>query len=324
MQGIAESEILEMAVKIQALQRGYTSPRNEKEIAKLVLSVEGLDLTRLKNAIDTGGDHSDLLELVYSDIDDKDIRAEILNHFVTRSAKFEKAPIRVLSDVDDTLYASLHDKRYPTSSLYPGVVTLHEELQAASFSEQSHVAALVLLTARPRDKMGVVERWTQRQMTRKGLPQVTVLSGTLFDLRSHEAMALRKFTNFQIYQELYPEYVFVFFGDSGQGDAILGRMMREQLPNRVVSILIHQVNDRLPEEGTRTFDTYFGASLSLLSLGLLDEAACARVYQSSLEHMEKIVFDSNQQMRAAKDALERELSRTSPFFLERVAALTAK
>lgn len=303
------TEIDKMAAKIHALQHGYTSARNEREIAKIILSVDGIDLTHLKNTIDRGGDHCDLLELVYSDIDNREIRAEILHHLKTRSAHFSRVPVRILSDVDDTLYASLHDKRYPTASLYPGVVALHEEIQSSAQWEDSPVAALVLLTARPRDKMGIVERWTQRQMLKKGLPEMTVLSGTLFDLRSHQAMADRKLVNFQMYQELYPEYEFLFFGDSGQGDALLGKMMMEQFAQRITAILIHQVNDRVLEDGLTTFETYLGAAIALRDRGLLERAACERIYKASLTHIEKIKFNTEEQKQRALESLARDHSR---------------
>lgn len=305
------TELSKMADRIHALQHGYTSRRNEKEIARLILSVDGMELTRLKNLIDQGGDHCDLLELVYSDIDDRDLRMEILNHFKTRSGEFLKPPLRVLSDVDDTLYASLHDKRFPNGTLYPGVVSLHEELQRATVADDSPIAALVLLTARPRDKMGVVERWTQRQMHRKGLPEMTVLSGTLFDLRSHTAMAKRKLRNFQMYQELYPEYRFVFFGDSGQGDSQLGTMMLDRFPTRIETVLIHQVNAKRLAPNLVAFSTYFEAATELHKRGLLEASACRRIYQKSLERLSKIRFRSEHQKQLAFNALAESFSKTT-------------
>lgn len=306
MSDIKLSEIPDVALRIQALQRGYTSPKDEREIAWLITSVEGMELTHLKNLIDRGGDHCDLLELLYSDIDDLTIRNEILNHIKNHSLKASVKPLRVLSDVDDTLYASLHDVRYPRGTLYPGVLSLHQELHKASLSNESLLAALILLTARPRDKFGVIERWTQRQMSKKGLPEVTVLSGTLFDLRSHQAMARRKLHNFGQYQELYPEYKFLFFGDSGQGDALLGQMMLEQYPDRVSKILIHQVNDRSTSDGMVSFQTYLGAARALNEASLLSREACQRIYEESLATTSAIEFDSPAQQERAIAALEKD------------------
>ena len=46
-------------------------------------------------------------------------------------------------------------------------------------------------------------------------------------------MAVKKLQNFELYQALYPEFDFIFVGDSGQGDVSLGTMLLEKFPDRV-------------------------------------------------------------------------------------------
>lgn len=51
-----------------------------------------------------------------------------------------------------------------------------------------------------------------------------------------------KFENFRKYATIYPEYDCVFFGDSSQGDALLGTKLLKSFPDRVKGVFIHDVN----------------------------------------------------------------------------------
>lgn len=51
-----------------------------------------------------------------------------------------------------------------------------------------------------------------------------------------------KMENFTRFASLYPEFKFVFFGDSGQGDALLAAKLLESFPGRVLGTFIHDVN----------------------------------------------------------------------------------
>jgi phosphatidate phosphatase APP1 len=50
-----------------------------------------------------------------------------------------------------------------------------------------------------------------------------------------------KLENFTRFAALYPEFQFVFFGDSGQGDALLASNLLHAFPNRVLGTFIHDV-----------------------------------------------------------------------------------
>jgi len=44
--------------------------------------------------------------------------------------------------------------------------------------------------------------------------------GSLYHVIGHGRIANRKFKNFEEYAQLYPEFHYVFIGDSGQGDGV--------------------------------------------------------------------------------------------------------
>ena len=277
---IKTKKIGEKAQQITALQRGYTSWGDESKIADILCGTRGEALTALKLQIDQGKDQYDLLELLYHDIDDLELRSKIITHFSTHSMKTdpENRKVRILSDIDDTLYASLNDPTYLRGTLYPGITVFHEELARQARHLDSDVTDLVLLTARPRDGLGLVERYTKRALSGQGMDKTVVLSGSLPALRSHLAMAHKKLENFSRYAELYPEFDFVFIGDSGQGDTTLGELLLRNHPERVRSILIHNLDGgTLSSQQVTAFQTYLGAANELHREGLLDASACHKV-----------------------------------------------
>lgn len=283
------------ADRIDSLQSGFTSAREEREIANLILHTRDDALTELKLRLDHGPEERDLLELLYHDIDDEIVREEILEHFRVHSPQVpsKKRRVRIISDIDDTLYASLNDPAYARGTLYPGVNSFHQELGSMARSQRSEIVDLILLTARPRDGLGLVERYTKRALSRRGLSHTVILSGSLAALRSHEAMAYKKLENFERYQALYPEFDFIFVGDSGQGDVSLGTLLLERFPDRVREVLIHNLDGgNMTNKGIFSFQTYLGAILILRDQGLASEGACLRVADAVRDDLAGVAFQS--------------------------------
>ena len=93
-------------------------------LCRLVPQCLSTDLTVLKNMLNEGGNRFNLHQLLFSALSPPS-RSTILSHFATEAASFSSLhshmPIKVLSDIDDTLLSSFLDKRYPKHVLYPGV-----------------------------------------------------------------------------------------------------------------------------------------------------------------------------------------------------------
>lgn len=58
-----------------------------------------------------------------------------------------------------------------------------------------------------------------------------------------------KLENFTRFASLYPEFKFVFFGDSGQGDALLASKLLQIFPEQVLGTFIHDVNPASSKTG---------------------------------------------------------------------------
>jgi len=202
----------------------------------------------------------------------------------------------------------------PKHTCYPGCLSFFQALDS-SWDAQSPMSNLVFLSARPHIYKSVAEERSYarfRDLVIQGRMHVcpTLLPGsvpsglwatvTYFFLRSvaWRPVAETKCRTFQHFMALYPEYDFVFFGDSGQGDLLMGQMLLEHqaaatAPNqlllansgaqpRLLAALIHEVKseefvlaqedadsrghdwrDRLRRSGLFLHKSYLGAALAL-------------------------------------------------------------
>ena len=302
---------------VNALQEGRTDRQREEALRNIFVGTGGADLTALKNSIDTGGDYRDLQQLIFTDIDDEEIRAEILAH-IQREAEpgAPQADVKVLSDIDDTLYSSLNDKRYPSGTTYPGVIQYYRELDRESSDASSTRGDLVFLTARPKVRSGHIEDHTYETLRERGVEKTTILSGDFLHLLGNDAIAEKKYENFVEYRQLFPEYRFVFTGDSGQGDALFGVRIRSDFPESIRGIFIHNVVDT-PEEdradwrarGVVSFDTYVGAAVEGLHAGLLEREGLARVIDAAVLELEAVPFKDDAQKAARAAELQGDVTR---------------
>lgn len=256
---------------INLLAQGRTSAGEEEVIAALFLSETGQRLTELKLRVDTSAEGHDLLGTVTGDVDSPELRSAIIEHFRVSAELPENLSqrlVRVVSDIDDTLYSSLNDPRYPKGTLYKGVLELF-----AGISDLPPI----FLTARPELVAAMFERLTHKQLRKYGLQTPTVLSGTLHGLLGHERMAAQKAATLTSYVALYPEFRFIFFGDSGQGDMALSEALLVAESPLIEKAFIHKLSDQ--HRGAQTertdiylFNDYSEAAERVFELGYIDAA----------------------------------------------------
>lgn len=298
---------------VQALQKGSTDGLEEKAIGAVFLATKGEPLAALKNAIDQGGDHRDLQQLVFHDIDSKELRASLLAHFKTAaSPKSDK--VKVLSDIDDTFYANLKDDRYPKKTVYPGVRALYSELDKGPGAEPDRTGDLMFLSARPWDRAGAMEHHTRSMLADQGVTQATVLSGDFAHLLGNERIATKKFENWEQLNQLYPEYGSVFIGDSGQGDAIFGAQAAAANAD-MRAVFIHDVTGLdetaradFAAKGVFIFDTYVGAATEAFRKGLITADGLQRVMSAASRELGEVHFTDSAQRAARQAELDRDLT----------------
>jgi len=245
-----------------------TDERRELRMERLLLSVAPKDLPLFKFALEYDGDYKDLEEYVFHDIDKKEYQDRILEYFRTIP---QLIGIKVLSDVDDTMYASLIDERYPRDSkkkaLYPGVLEFYDSSKHEPFDLP--VIPVTTLSAQPNPVAGKLEEASLQGLVKlsggKLCPSalsgalVSAAAGTvetvlraeldpLSDKIPHgqeEKIGEVKFENFSRFSSVYPEYRHVFVGDSGQADALTAQLMVTQQStegtSRVVTTFIHDL-----------------------------------------------------------------------------------
>jgi hypothetical protein len=300
--------IRQRAAQIDSLQRGFTTSRDERTIASLFLATTGADLSALKNAIDAGEDRHTLHQLLYHDISDLGIRTELLTHFRVHAAP--AGEVKVLSDVDDTFYENWIDTRYPKKTVFPGVRALYRELDIGPASA-GRIGDLVFLTARPYDRLGITDHLTHKMLHAHGLMPSTILAGDFEHLLSNHLMAVEKHRRLREFAPLYPEYGFVFLGDSGQGDAIAGGLMVDD--GLAQAVFIHDVvntpeSERAAQRERRIYfhDTYVGAATYACELGLISLPGLGRVLTTAAAELAAIEFGSPGQKKTMQDLFARD------------------
>ncbi|GMH86152.1 hypothetical protein TrST_g2027 [Triparma strigata] len=262
------------AILVDALQkRGLRyNVKAEHAMERLLLSCHVDELTQLKNMTDLGGDYQNLYKLMYSDFTTVSIREKVLAHFETEAQKLRTERgshygIKVLSDVDDTLYSSGGkfpagmDKEYPKHQLYPGCLDFFQALDKEGAEDESS-CNLVFLSARPHAYKDMAEEHSYRlfkKLVREDKMHVvpTLLPGRLKQgiqavvmypfkkTLAWKAVGELKYITFEHYAKMYPEYNYVFCGDDGQGDLLAGELMKDgPLKDRVMAVFIHRVAER--------------------------------------------------------------------------------
>lgn len=291
---------------VRAMQRGSTRVVFECGIRNIFLASTGDELRQLRNDFNLSDSYRDLPRLIFKDIDDRAIREEILAHIKNNAVEIDQ--VKILSDIDDTVFARLHDKRYPGKTRYPGVLAFFAALNH-SLVKATDDANITFVTARPGLFGGIVSAWTRRTLAKAGVKRPTILTGSLLALRSHGSMARRKIRNIRQYHQVFPEYGLVFVGDSGQGDIEVGKLMLQELPDSVRAVLIHDIDEptlgqppRKEIPGIRFFDTYIAAAALAWNEGLITHKQALEVGEVALEELRSIKLMAPEQRKSRLQA----------------------
>jgi hypothetical protein len=300
---------------VHAAQTGPTLSHHERSIRRVLLSMRGEKLAAFKALLNARGDYHDLEKLVFDDIDNAEIRQDILDHIAREAAAYPVTDLKILCDIDDTVQARLHDRRYPKRTIYPGVVAFIEALERGGTAIPGMPGDLTFITARPMDVFGLIENYTRDALDELGLPPHTVLSGSFLHLLTHDSMADKKMENFNRYRLLFPEAGVVFIGDSGQGDVAVGHRMLMTDASAVRGIFIHDVREsvesvreRWRQEGIYPFDTYVGAAAEAYARGMITAEGLQAVIEAARREFAGIAFESEGQREKVRELLERDIA----------------
>lgn len=304
------------AALVAALQKGHTHRLAERMVHALFLGLRGRELTEFKNLLDGRGHSHDLQQLLFHDVDDEALRHDILEHLRREAERAPSGENKVLSDIDDTFLANWKDERYPPKTVYPGVLQFYRELDRGPGVIPGREGDLTFVSARPRDPLGLIEDRTLATLREHGVGAAVMLSGAFSHLVGNARIAAMKFENFSHYLQLYPEYGFVFTGDSGQGDVAFGERMLTEHPEAVRAVFIHDVVDT-PEAARETwrarriffFDTYLGAAVEAFGVGVISRDGVARVARAVREDLGQILFPDPAQREAREAEVARDQRR---------------
>eukprot|EP01138_Halocafeteria_seosinensis_P002848 gb/GECG01002909.1/.p1 GENE.gb/GECG01002909.1/~~gb/GECG01002909.1/.p1 ORF type:complete len:804 (+),score=123.25 gb/GECG01002909.1/:1-2412(+) len=167
--------------------------------------------------------------------------------------------------------------------------------------DDEEVGNVFVVTARPSGFSGVIKTHTIRKLEHIGLGNVSVFSGSLRSTAGGiESMGQRKLENMQRLLAIFPEYKFVFVGDSGQADAAVAAISQTYYRQRVTAAFIHDVNpsSATTGDGTRKdtyaagnvtfFTNYVDAAILARERGLLSEVAVQRVANAAIQDLKEL------------------------------------
>lgn len=111
---------------------------------------------------------------------------------------------------------------------------------------------------------------------------------------------MKKFSTFQAYAKLWPEYRFCFIGDNGQADVLCSEYIMKHFPDRAAACFIHQVQPlsktltslRKPtieswaERRIFFFGSYVGAAFAAYKADLLSIADVAEITRDAVADYE--------------------------------------
>lgn len=293
---------------VHAIQNhGKKNAADLNAVRHVFLNNTGSNLTRLKTACDMNGG-SDLTDLMHNYLEGN-AQSAVFAHIHAQGRVHANSPCKILSDVDDTLYSSMFDSSFPKGTVYPGLLELYHSLDIGPSEDESKEGNIVFLTARP----GFLQNSTFDKLKNLGVKRSAVLMGAMSHLIGNERIAGKKYENYTRFKELYPEFRFVWFGDTSQGDAILGgdMLMDSDGKAHVAGVFIHDMVDKSgkyrtsPSEradfarrGIMIFDSYVAVAAECYRRGLISAGAVQRICESAQGEMLEINWESTQQRQA--------------------------
>ncbi len=196
----------ELAHYVTDLADGFSPSGYDKAMAlafEVAADKSSSDL--LKYALDGDGDGYSVVRILAHDVDDQDLVRGVLGTFAP-AAGSSALGIKLLSDVDDTIYANLVDPRYEkTESRYPGVEALYRAIAEESGGVDARFGGgltLVTLSARPEIRDFDAVKPSLEDVSEK-LGRICAMSlggeivssslGTLFTFTAQTLPSVRKF-----------------------------------------------------------------------------------------------------------------------------------
>lgn len=303
-----------LAHVVHGLQSVRRTALRDELLVELLISRRGTELTRVKNRINTAEDHQDLEDLLFVDLP-QNARSRILEHFAVEAETTSVSDVKILSDIDDTVFCKLHDRRWPRRLIYPGVLAMFDALDLGPDDEPFDRGDVTFVTARPADAWGLVENHSRTALRRAGVSKLSVLSGSLLALLSKEKIAEYKMRNIDHYRQLFGEYGLMFLGDSGQADVLVAEHLVNRHPEAIRLVLIHDVagtgpteRELLSQRGIHFHDTYIGAALIAYEHHLISRISLERVAREAVGGFAHVRWDSTAQRSRMRDLFERDLA----------------
>jgi len=326
---------------LQQVGRLRTDDEMQEWAIDLIRGIDGDQLVELKNCCNAFGRFYSFYKLVTHEITHPEKHKALLEHLsshcrparvpshdasleaaMLRRSGYGSGPLKVLSDIDDTLFCSGGfpagvDRSFPKGVVYPGMCRLLRQLDGP---KESIFCNIVFLSARPHFWKNLSESMTYdifNLLTNHGrfhgMPNLipgsfvasvhSVFKRLLCCTMPWDRMGEEKFKSIMTFSQLHPESDIVFFGDNGQGDVVAAEMAQQHKVPLLYAAFIHIVQPlektttrlrecdlRKREEKWRELGIFFvrsplAAAGKAASLGLIDKNGLESVCEAAKDDL---------------------------------------
>lgn len=257
-------EIASKASIIDSLARHHNGPGIDQAIETLICSESGEHLTRLKLALEAIDGGVGLVDLLYDCIDDAEVRFDLISYFQKESADPDKlqSTVRVVASLKDTLYTFQQDHQHPDGPVEPEAVALLSRLSPYS---------PIFIAPRPEHITEYQQTLTAECLAAAGVAPPTLLEGNIPGLLGHRHATEQKVRALTRYCELYPEFKFIFIGNSESDDVRLATALSSGASSIFETVMIRKLQETHPvPDQFNPFRTYSDAVKTLIRKGYLN------------------------------------------------------
>ncbi len=291
---------------------------------------QGCKLTALKESLEHQAPGA-LMNFLFKQCP-KFVREELLLH-IQGEAPAQPVVRYILSDIDNTLCPS-RDARYPKSTTsYPGRAAFWRALLGGTGDVSERTCFLSARFGEAVLPWAFISRHERRvtfaNLARVGIINPKVLFGCVWDMPyptlhgvNMSPLGAKKIKNFHMLRQVFPEYRYVFFGDTCEDDLRVGQVMLQTARKNVGAVFIHDFGEgghrwsqserhQAQAQGIVFYKTAPGAALVAYKRGLLSSGkqSLQNIAYEAEREFQAIAFETAEQKDAAQALLQADLDR---------------
>lgn len=212
------------------------------EGVEILLDTKGFQLIYLKKMIDYDRNLPNLEYFVFTLIPFDNERNKLLVHFLNEAHELKRNGFdkyALISDIHDTVYPSHYDNLSENEKFnvlnengsYKNINVFHDCFEY-----------LVFITSIPFNKLNYIK--VNETLDNFSISERSICMGKLWKNWQNKSRMAKKMRTIKNIIQIYPEYKFIWVGDSGESDCDIGKSIMDISIGQIPLILIHKINKK--------------------------------------------------------------------------------